>query len=288
MATISKTRPFTCSFISVTIEINDARYSVDPIAPGEFGMKAFRLTKRAGGAFGTSVYDVIHRHDGTLSCDCPDFVARHEDHGGMCKHIRALVELGLMPAPSVTTPALAVAPAPCGSPSEPVACLACAASESTPADVILERGQDLAREEIGGWDPSEVGPDGQPWAGEPEPAPAFEPTPEDETDYRDWSGEADARQHLDHSERLTLAELTDRQIDFYRSWGNSTGTMFAEALERLAMQIRMTGATTPSELAARADFLDLAARENWMAIGHEEGRREALDCPAGSSFGHMA
>jgi hypothetical protein len=289
MATACKTRPFTCSFVSVTIEISDARYSVDPIAPGEFGTKAFRLTKRAGGAFGTSVYDTLLRHDGTLVCDCPDFVARHEDNGGRCKHLRALVELGLMTAPT-TESVEEIAPSPCCPASELVPCAACVSADPVvqPADAILEKGMALARLEVDRhddtWDPTEVGPDGQPWVGEPETAEAYDPSPQDETDYRDWQAESVARQHLDASERLTLLELTDRQIEFYRGWNNATGQMFAETLERLAMQIRLTDATTPSELEARAEILDSDVREQWVVTGYEDGRASCE--PAGSAWGH--
>src|SRR3954449_5715019 len=91
----SKARPFSCSFVSLTIEISDHRYSADPLDPGEDGTRAFRLSKHSGDH---AVYDVLRTHSGILECSCPDYVVRHAGNGhGTCKHGRALVELGLMP-----------------------------------------------------------------------------------------------------------------------------------------------------------------------------------------------
>jgi hypothetical protein len=174
------------------------------------------------------------------------------------------------------------------------------------------------------WEPAEVGPDGRQWEGEPAPAepdvfppdridpddaesdpelwdegfddhiwnlgpddtPA-EPSAADLADYRDWSREASAREHLDASERLTLAELTDRQVAFFRGWSNPAGAMFADALGRLALQIRMTDATTPAELEARIEVLDAGIREQFEAIGYEDGRASCRHEP-GAAFGHSA
>src|SRR4051794_21023073 len=90
----STPRPFTCSFISITIEINDVRYSVDAIPAGEFGTRAYRLVKRSADR---ATYDVIRQHDGAIACDCPDHQFRRDGAGTHCKHVLALVELGLMP-----------------------------------------------------------------------------------------------------------------------------------------------------------------------------------------------
>jgi hypothetical protein len=156
-------------------------------------------------------------------------------------------------------------------------------------DAILERGQELAKIEAdASWDPTELDPDGQPWAGEPEPTLAFEPIPEDDTDYREWQSESAAREHLDAGERLTLAELVDRQTDFYWSWGNPAGEMLARAMDELALKVRMTDATTPAEFAARADELEDANRETWEAVGYDAGRESCRCGPGGSAFGHMA
>jgi hypothetical protein len=105
MATVASPRkasksakPFSCSIITLTVEINDSRYSVDEIPAGECGSKAYRLTKHSARDGGT--YDVIRQHDGIVACSCPDYIGRHQGNGyGLCKHGRSLVELGLMAAP---------------------------------------------------------------------------------------------------------------------------------------------------------------------------------------------
>jgi hypothetical protein len=98
------------------------------------------------------------------------------------------------------------------------------------------------------------------WMTGPEP---FDPTPADEAAFAP-------------AERMTLAELVDRQADQYRAWANPVGEMLAQAMDRLALQIRLTAATTPAELEARVDELDAAQRETWEAIGFEQGRSS---CP---------
>ena len=40
-------RPFSCWFVSITIEISGTRYSADVIPAGEFGTAAYRLTKHS-------------------------------------------------------------------------------------------------------------------------------------------------------------------------------------------------------------------------------------------------
>ncbi|WP_435016550.1 hypothetical protein TA3x_004119 [Tundrisphaera sp. TA3] len=76
--------------IDVTIDRNTyelARLDCD----ASIGRKAFRLTKRDGVA-----YDVAETVHGP-TCDCPDFIFRRDglDPDG-CKHIRALVDSGLI------------------------------------------------------------------------------------------------------------------------------------------------------------------------------------------------
>ena len=116
-----------------------------------------------------------------------------------------------------------------------------------------------------------------------------EPTDADLADYHDWTQETTAREHLDASERLTLAELVDRQAAFYRGWNNGAGEMIARAMDELALKIRLTDATTPDEFEARVEILDRDVREQWEAIGFEQGKAA---CPChrqtGSMFGHMA
>lgn len=295
-------KPFATRFVSINIEINDTRYSVDPIDPGECGSKAYRLTKRGGDR---AVYDVIREHGSIVACDCPDYEARRRGNGyELCKHGRALVELGLMlapiaplrPIPDPVADAWVAAhpytnelPAPCCPASEPAPCSACVTADEPavtelapvalfPADRLdpwdAESDPNLwspdTDEDV--WNPTEtdpvpIGDDDHLWN-------AGEPSESDLADLGAWKNESAARDHLDHSERLTLAELADRQTDFYRSWGSATGAMFAAAMEALALKIRMTESTTPDELEARSDALDLAVRENWEAIGHDSALRQ--------------
>lgn len=161
---------------------------------------------------------------------------------------------------------------------------------------ILDRGQQLARLEADLFPADRIDPDDA----ECDPAlwpdwtdtdvwSTFAAADDDEAtlDLADWARETDAREHLDASERLTLAELTDLQIAFYRGWNNAAGEMFAEALERLAVQIRLTDATTPDELEARVEILDADVREQWTAAGYADGRASCQGEP-GPAFGHIA
>ena len=56
------------------------------------GTRAFRLLKADG-----TVYDVVQTRHGA-ECDCPDFLFRRDglDPEG-CKHVRALVSVGMIP-----------------------------------------------------------------------------------------------------------------------------------------------------------------------------------------------
>lgn len=267
-------KPFTCSIISLTIEINDCRYSVDEISAGEFGSRSFRLTKhsaRDGGA----VYDVVHDNHGCVACDCPSYQTTHIGTSSTCKHGRALVALGLMPAPAPLRhvpdefdPAPRVrefVPEPSPAPVAEV-----------PATCLIQTSPCC--------EPAEVAPC---LACEPPGVPS-EPTAEDLAEYHDWTGESIAREHLDRSARLTLAELVDAQAEFYESWANPCGNMLANAMRELALKVRLTDASTPDEFEARKDALDAEIREQYEAIGWEQGRRECQGEPAGSAFGHMA
>jgi hypothetical protein len=322
MSTVTRprqARPFTCSLVSMTIEINDDRYSVDRTsADAEFGDRSYRLTKHSARDGGC--YDVIRLPSGIVACDCPDYVARHEGNGhGLCKHGRALVALGMLPAPiapEYATPAPSPAPAPvlelelepfssteCDilstfddelGPVAPVArcvCIECdidpahcsSDCDPGPAGGPLERGReddgparDFRLPGDDGADPDDSGCDPELWG--------------PEADRHQWnlSPESAAVELLDHSDRLTLAELTDRQAAFYRGWGNATGEMFARALEELAVKIRMTDSTTPEELEGRVEVLDRDIREQWESRGYEDAKaifRAETPCPAS---GHMA
>jgi hypothetical protein len=231
-------RPFSCSIVSMTIAISDTRYTVDEIPAGECGTKAFRLTKRGGDR---ATYDVIRRHDDTVACDCPDYLYRHDGTVGLCKHGRALVELGLMPASCGT----ALKPAPSH------------AGAATGTDTITELATALG--------PVDALSE-----------PANEPTADDLAEYATWRLEQDARDFLDHSATHGLAELVEHQSGFYDAWPTDAGKMIAEALGDLAAKIRYVGATTPAEWDARAETIEQEARQQWEDIGFEQGKAAAL------------
>lgn len=70
------------------VMIDEALYAVTPLTNAG---AAFRLTKNGG-----AVYDIADGARGA-TCDCPDYIYRRDglDPKG-CKHIQALVEIGLL------------------------------------------------------------------------------------------------------------------------------------------------------------------------------------------------
>ncbi len=91
---LRKRRPAlpTHGFCRLTLSINGTSYGVKPIpCDPPAAIKAFRLRKTDGTA-----YDVAQTTHG-LVCDCPDFVFNRDgiDEAG-CKHIKALVALGML------------------------------------------------------------------------------------------------------------------------------------------------------------------------------------------------
>jgi hypothetical protein len=89
--------------------------------------------------------------------------------------------------------------------------------------------------------------------------------------------EMDARQHLDLSQCLTLDQLIERQIEFYESWGNDAGQMFALHMTELLIKYRGAGApSTPAEAMARIEILEQDVRHDWEARGYEEGKAAGL------------
>ena len=108
MGTVTAPRParkidckFVCGSDSDVIEINSVHYEVDPIDPGERGTQAFRLTKQGGDP---ATYIVIRRNDGYIACNCPDYCFRQACTATLCKHGRALKELGLLATPTGNAP----------------------------------------------------------------------------------------------------------------------------------------------------------------------------------------
>jgi hypothetical protein len=350
MATVASPRkasksakPFSCSFISITVAINDTRYSVDQTDPGECGSRSFRLCKRSGNH---EVYDLVRTHAGIVECTCPDYESRHRGNGfGTCKHGKALVELGLMPAPiapefapakgihAVTTlpvaaprnhferewaesaPAVEVAPAPapiapepCCAPSEAEPCRECVeasvdglqmedrASDAAPTaqcicptcteDVacVAAESEDAGPAEAWGpeWDidvwmlgadAPEPGPDG------PDDGPSAEDRAEAERGARELLNPAGPP-------TLTLAELVEKQVQFYLAWQTDAGDLIAGQLDQLASRIRFLDARSPAEFSARGDVMDRDDRDATYRQGFEAALAERRAMEAASAFGH--
>ena len=82
--------------VPVVIAIRGFTYEVREIPAGECGTVAYAMRKRET----DNRYDVIRNHFGEVTCDCPDYEMRRVGTGSMCKHGRALVQAGYIPAPA--------------------------------------------------------------------------------------------------------------------------------------------------------------------------------------------
>jgi hypothetical protein len=83
--------------VSLVLTINQSEYAVEPLDPGEDGVKAFRLVKHS---YDEAIYDVVLGHDGAIRCDCGDYTMRREGlTSEPCKHGAALRQMGLLDAP---------------------------------------------------------------------------------------------------------------------------------------------------------------------------------------------
>lgn len=92
----------------LVLHINTVPYVLVLIAPGPDNTKAVRLVKHGNA---DTVYDVCRTNQGELRCDCPDFEVRSGDQVGYrCKHLTALVLVGLVEAPAVPAPAFVHVP----------------------------------------------------------------------------------------------------------------------------------------------------------------------------------
>lgn len=109
--------------------------------------------------------------------------------------------------------------APCCGSAEAVPCLACDSPSLEPDDQVDEP-EYASAEEWPAWT------DGERWEAGPE------------------------------TNRLTFAELVERQARGYRSWDNAAGQAIAKNLDQLSDRIRFAKASTPEELEARIEVLD--------------------------------
>jgi hypothetical protein len=212
------------------------------VRPGEDGTKAFRLSKLSSRG-DEAIYDVVRTHAGLVECDCPHYEARLRGNcADCCKHGRALVELGLMEAPRPNF-------GPIGEPSP--------AKVITPAD-IFDRPE---------WVEAQIAGESSANAPLDAAAPAeFCPV-----------GQID-----DAPDRLTPAEVIDRQAAAYLAWGDELGDTIGRHLLELAREFRTLGARTPDEYWARRETLLRPDREPYHCSAGDAGicpRCDAGDSP---------
>lgn len=67
----------------------------------------------------------------------------------------------------------------------------------------------------------------------------------------DTTDHSPAEVHEDTGERLSLADLIDREIRRYESWGSEAGDLLAGELATLRREVELTCATTVAELEDR-------------------------------------
>lgn len=163
---------------------------------------------------------MVDHYHGEARCDCSF------DQSAECEHAR-VVRMMRNGTPAVE-PQAVVEEVPCCSPAEAAPCEACvteAAAYQAIADVF-----------------------------------AFDPDAEsDPAEWPDWT-DADTWELSepfddDASERLTLAELVERERSRFLSWGNDLGTLLASRLGDLAEEVRILGARTPAEFYDHAEIL---------------------------------
>jgi hypothetical protein len=98
-----------------------------------------------------------------------------------------------------------------------------------------------------------------------------EPTPEEWTEIEELRNEAAARDLLDRSATLSLADLADHVATHFRGWHNDAGDLFARTLEELGQKIRFTQADTPADFEARLEILEADRDDSHYRDGYENG-----------------
>ncbi len=81
-----------------------------------------------------------------------------------------------------------------------------------------------------------------------------------------------------------LIETIEHEAMGYRSWGNQTGDLLADQMDRLAQLIRWTGASTSQEHLDRMEVWDTQISEGHFDRGYAEGYEAARR----ESRGHLA
>jgi hypothetical protein len=103
------------------------------------------------------------------------------------------------------------------------------------------------------------------------PIPADSDAPAEIVDRPPWPDDADGP-------RFTFVELIEQEALGYRAWGTPVGDFLARRMEDLSQLVRWTQATTPEEHEDRMEAWDGKIRDQWRAIGYEEGRRAGCHC----------
>ncbi len=222
-------RSFSCAIVNFrTIAIYGDRYDVESFDPGYAGTYAVRLCKHGSDA----VYDVHRSHDGLVVCDCPSYVVTHDGTVSMCKHGRALVQLGMIdppfcpPAPfelGISEPAAAPVYALTAGPADPIR--AQSLFDGPVPDPTDATDWDLD-DRIG------LGPDSDPEA--------------TDWDLDDRIGLGpDSDPDGDPAAGLPLADYVRGEAAWYRLQGGAAALLVAETLETLARGL--DACTTPGK-----------------------------------------
>ncbi|WP_422932217.1 hypothetical protein [Singulisphaera sp. PoT] len=233
---------------SLALAIDHVVYTVESIPAGEFGSKAFRITKKSDG----SVYDVCRTHDGLVACDCPDYEIRRK---GMtaepCKHGKALVAMGLLEAPTAVANApTVVAPA-----AEPC----CPADEVEPCSACLHSAAPAVVAEV-----VEVGTVGTPTLAEqPAQVEATQPEAIEPTATVAEPAQADDEELPTLPVLLTLDELIEAEAARLRRFETYAHDLMARTLAELARTVRLVQARSPLDLDDEVPTRRTAPRHPW-------------------------
>lgn len=271
--------------VTLCLAIDHVCYNVGPLPAGEFGTRAFRLTKHSAK---DDCYDVIRTHDGLVECSCPSYEVTHRGTSSVCKHGRALVAMGLLDAPSWGTsgPARPLvagvdrvrdefdeeAPAPCCDPATEVE--PCAACVEAPEPVSLEEYLAITRDDprlqpsIADREGAAAEPD--PLADLPFPRPTRKP-PEPAA-----STPKPVRAIVPPDGRYSLDELVDGQAAYFRGMNSAPFDLMAKALADLAAHIRATGARNCADFEDRRSVMDDELASRHRSEGFEAGYQSAM------------
>jgi len=269
MSTVTRKAPKVkaAPVVTLALAINHQVYSVEPIAPGEDNIRAFRLVKHSGDS---AVYDIAQGRDGVNRCDCPDYECRHVGTLGQCKHLTAATQMGLIDPPAWTGPAPRQYPEP-----EDFATLApvnSARTELNPAPAV-ETSEGFADELA---DAVGLPVLDTPADAEPDPLAAWvRPARKSflrvlEAAPRPVKLPALADGQYD------LASLVSGQAALLRGQGSAPFALMADHLEALAASIRATGAKSVADVQDRLASMEDDRLGAIEARGFDRGYAEGI------------